>query len=757
MASVSLTSSIDFLPKFGIAASSFSDLETRSPIVSMPTRLRQLYERTPSSSSSIGKFSIPCAAGASAPAAAHAAKTYTVYEPNTPLPAVVVDYQIGSAGDPDLPALTVLDAILSKGQSSRLYQSLVYRQQLAAEVFTDASPTRDPGVLTLAAIMAQGKTAAQGEQALRAEAARLRDEPVSAAELDEAQTELVSDALRDRETADGKASDLAFATVMLGAPQRANTLLADIQRVTVADVQRVARKYLVDAHRVVIHYLDSAAKAGGVAETPIHTAATVLAAPLAVPASEIKLVTLAAPAERVAPPAPGDPIAIPTPKPSERTLANGLRVIVAADHALPLVSADLRVFAGASEDAEGRAGTASLAADLLTQGAAGRNATQIAQTIESLGAKLAADAGRDSSAVSLNARSDRLEAAFAVFADVVRKPTFAAEEVDRQRQQALDGLTVALREPGALADLAADRLVYGDAPYGRMAGGTPKSLAGLSPGDLAAFHQRWWRPDNAVLVLTGDIEANAGFALAERWLGEWARPATGLAVPVDADGEAAAAPGRAAVVIDLPDSGQSAVVVTQRGIRRKDPSYYPAVVANSLLGGGYSSRLNQEIRIKRGLSYGARSALEARLQAGPWSAEAQTKNESAVEVLDLIFAELKRMGSSAPSEAEVNARKAAVIGGFGRTIETTGGLSAALSQLAAYQLPLDTLDSFVPNIQAVSAEDVRKVAATLYDPATADVVVVGDAKIFLPKLQAEFPQLRTIPIAELKPDSAQLK
>ena len=685
------------------------------------------------------------------------ARTLTVYEANTPLPAVVVNYQGAAAGDADLAALTVLEAILSKGESSRLYRALVYQQQIAAQVMTDFGPSKDPGVITLAAIMAQGKSVGQGEQALRAEAARLRVEPVAAAELEEAQTELVSDALRDRETAAGKASDLAFAAVVLGSPQRADSLLAQIQQVTVADVQRVARKYLVDERRVVIHYLDVAAKKGGAPETPIAIANTVVEAPLQVPAAEIRVLALAPASERVPPPAAAEPVSVRMPAASERTLANGLRVIVASDHDLPLVSANLRLFAGAAADPDGRAGAASLAADLVTRGAGKRSATDIAQTIEALGAQLSAAADWDSTTLSLNARSDRLDAAFAVLSDVVQKPVFAAAEVARQRQQALDGLAVTLRQPGALAAMAASRLVYGGAPYGRMATGTAKSLAALSAEDLSSFHDRWWRPDNAVLVLSGDIDPQSGFALAERWLANWARPPAALAAVPAASGVDTDLAKPQVLVIDLPESGQAAIVLSRRGIRRTDPAFYPALVADSILGGGYSARLNQEIRIKRGLSYGARSSLETRLQVGPLSASTQTKNESAVAVVELMIGEFQRLGSSETGAAELTARKAVLIGGFGRSVETTAGVADALSELALYQLPLSTLDNHVAAIQSVSASAVQAIGSSLFNPGNASIVVVGDSRKFLAKLQAQFPALRKIVISELDPDSPSLK
>jgi zinc protease len=684
-----------------------------------------------------------------------ASRDYLVYETNTPLPAVALTFPGPAASSPDQPAMLVLDAILAKGDSSRLYQSLVYDQQLATQVMTNYTPTKDPGAISLAAIMAEGKSADEGLKALRAEVVRLRESGVTAAELDEAKNELVSDALRERETADGKGFALAFAAIVYGTPDRANTILGDIQRVSVDDVQRVARKYLADNQGVAIRYLDESVKAGGGAATPIKIADTVQTHSLSIPASEIHVVTLAPEGKRVPAPQPAAPVAAIMPAFSEKTLSNGLRVIVAPDHSLPLVAGGMQIMAGATSDPAQATGSAKLTAALVTEGAGKRSATQIAQSIEALGAELSADAGWDTSAVQLNVRSDRLKEALPIFGDVVMAPTFASEEVDRQRQQALDDLTVSLRSPGTLAGIAANRVIYGAAPYGRMSTGTPKSLASIDSPQLKAFHDKWWRPDNAVLVLAGDISAEQGFALAEQQFGGWKKPKNELPAKPQADPVAANKP--RVVVVDRPDSGQAAVTTAQRGISRRDPQYYPAIVANSILGGGYSSRLNQEIRIKRGLSYGASSAVAARVGAGPISASTQTKNVSAPEVVELMLGELKRLGSQTPAEAELTARKAVLIGTFGRETETNEGLAGELADLVAYGLPLDALQDYVPEVQAVTAQQVQAVGKALFSPESVNVIVAGDSKEFLDALKTKHPDLEVIKADALDLDSPTLK
>ncbi len=676
-------------------------------------------------------------------------REYTVYAPNVPLPAVMISYPQPESTHPDLPVLMVLDAILANGESSRLYQALVYDQQVATSVFTNLEATQDPGAYSVFAILSGGQTADAGLNSLSAEIARLRDGLVTQAELDEAKNEIVTETIQGRETAYGRAFELADAVIRYGDAAYADRLLEAIQRTTAADIQRVARSILNDQRRVVVRYLP---EQEGVTGDTIETASTIQARSLNIPASEIEIVTLAPEAERERPPEPGAPVDARIPETAERTLANGLRVIVAPNRALPLISADLRVGFGGSADPQGRAGLASMTADLLTRGTTTRSATEIASAIESIGASISAGSTPDSSAVSMQARSDRVDEAFTVFADVARNPAFAQEELDRARQQALDGLQVALSQPGSIAGFAMTRAIYGEAPYGGVV--SPDSLTAITRDDAATYHRLHWRPDSAVLVIAGDVDAAEGFALAERYFGDWARPAAAAPPRPDAS---AYAPAPRTIVVDLPDTGQAAVAVGLRGIARTDADYFPLLVANNVLGGGYAARLNTEIRIERGLSYGAYSNMQARMAPGPIVASAQTRNDAAVQVYELMAAEIGRIGRELVPETELTARKAVLIGSFGRAVETTSGLAGQISTLALYGLPPERLGSYVSDVTAVTPAQARTAAARYFDPARADVVVVGQAQHFYDGIRRLRPNAERIPVSDLDLDAEALR
>ena len=262
---------------------------------------------------------------------------------------------------------------------------------------------------------------------------------------------------------------------------------------------------------------------------------------------------------------------------------------------------------------------------------------------------------------------------------------------------------------------------------------------------MVKFHATYYRPDNAVLALAGDVKAEEAFALAESQFGSW--KGTG-ALPARATATTTSTKPRV-VVIDMPQSGQAAVVVGRRGIRRTDPALFSAIVANSVLGGGYSSRLNQEIRIKRGLSYGAGSSFEPRVDVGPFTASTQTKHESAAEVAGIVVGEMSQLSTAAVPESELTPRKAALIGDFGQSLETTSGIVMRVSALALYGLPLAEINRYVSGVQAVTAEDVQKFAAANLGGKDVSVVIAGDASKFLEPLQKQFGEVEVITAEEL--------
>jgi zinc protease len=454
------------------------------------------------------------------------------------------------------------------------------------------------------------------------------------------------------------------------------------------------------------------------------------------------------------PPPPAQPRSASIPKPVEQTLPNGLRVIVIERRESPLISAQLLIKNGGEVDPPELAGLADMTANLLTKGTQTRDATKIADEIESLGGSLQSGARWDSSSATVGVMSSKIAPAMEILADVVRRPTFKSEEVERLRQQYQDNLTLALGEPGSIARYVAARVVFGDSPYGHPLGGTIESLTRITSADINKMHSRYYRPDNAILVIGGDISTKDALALATKYFGDWQKPSTPL--PEVSVKENAGSQKARVVVIDKPDAGQAAVYLARTGINRRDPDFFSGIVTNSVLS-GYSGRLNQEIRIKRGLSYGAGSALDTRRYVGPFVASAQTKNESGAEVAELLLGEVSKLSTAPPSETELTPRKAVLIGNFSRSLETVDGVVSQIAALASYGVALDEINRYINSVQAIGPQDVQKFAGTRLDAKTSNIIIVGNAKLFLPELQKKYPNVEVIPMSELDLNTALLR
>ncbi len=440
---------------------------------------------------------------------------------------------------------------------------------------------------------------------------------------------------------------------------------------------------------------------------------------------------LAQPYDRPPPPAAPRPLQIAAPQ--SATLPNGLRVVLAERRGVPIVSVQLLVLLGAEVDPPRQAGLASLTAGLLTRGTRVHSAPAQAAAAEALGGTLSSAAGWHESGVGITVTTPHLGAALQLVAQAVMAPAFAQAELERLRAEALDEMKVAYTRPGTLAGLAANRMLFGDGAYGHPASGTPKSLPRITRADVQRLHQQRFRPDNAVLVLAGEITLEQALALARPHFAAWRAPAGAAPAVLPPTGRPSA---QALTLIDMGDSGQAGVSLALPLPPAGSPDLAAGQVANAVLGGGYSSRLNQEIRIKRGLSYGAGSALDARLSAGQLRAAVQTKNESAAEVVALVLAEIDRLATTPVPEDELAARKATLIGGFSRSVETTDGLVGVLAALIVSGRPLDQLTTRVATLSAVDAAAVQAYARSHFGAAGRRIAVAGDTRAFEAALKA---------------------
>jgi zinc protease len=400
-------------------------------------------------------------------------------------------------------------------------------------------------------------------------------------------------------------------------------------------------------------------------------------------------------------------------------------VIVARRSATPLVTVSVLLRVGAERDPAGHAGVADLTATLLTRGTQ-RNGkalatVDIARQAETLGGDLSSGSGFGSSVVSLTVTTPHAGDALSLLTDLVRHPTFPDTEFKRTVAETLDELRLKMSSPGRVAGQAARRAFWGDSPYGASV--TPASLGRITRADLVRFHARMYRPDVAAVVFAGDIDEPTALAIAKQRFGDWKKPQVAVAAASTTPPDSRAP---ALLAIDLGGVGQSGVVVAAPFVALGAPERYVAQVANAVLGGGYSARLNEEVRIKRGLAYGASSRGESQPAGGVVLAAAQTNNPTAGQVVALVRDELANLGRTAPPADELAARQATLIGGFGRQLDTTSSFANMVGTQWARGLPMADLDVYTERVQAVTPEQVRDFAASHWKPDTLRVIVAGD-------------------------------
>jgi zinc protease len=428
-----------------------------------------------------------------------------------------------------------------------------------------------------------------------------------------------------------------------------------------------------------------------------------------------------------------------------RTLPNGLEVVVVQQHEEPIVTLRLIVRAGAASDPAGKQGTAVLTAALLDQGTTSRSAEQIADTIDSLGGGLGTGAGTDLSYATVLVMKDSLGRGFDLLNDVVRHPAFQAEELERQRQQAISGLKVSYEDPDFVADVVFDRVVYGRHPYGTPNRGTPESLAGITVTDLEAFHSAHYSPNNAILAVVGDVSPDEAFGGAAHVFGDWARREVS-AVDREAPPDAAAR----VVVIDKPDAVQTEIRVGQIALPRTHPDYLVFDVAMKILGGEGANRLQRVLRTERGLTYGASAEFQALRMSGDVTAKTDTRSAATAEVLRVIVEEITRLQRERVSERELADAQAYLAGHFPLTIETPEDIAAQVLNPIFYGLPLSDVENYRERVNGITPEDIQRVARAYLKPDRLSVVLVGNAEAFSHDLPGVgFPKFDRVDLANL--------
>jgi zinc protease len=441
------------------------------------------------------------------------------------------------------------------------------------------------------------------------------------------------------------------------------------------------------------------------------------------------------------PPKPAQEIHFPAFE--EKTLANGLRVVVIEQHETPSLSLQLLLPGGKVYAPPAKAGLADATAALLREGTQTRSTQQIAEAIDSVGGTITTGASLESAFLTILVTSDQADLGLALLSDLVLHPSFPAEELERWRHQTLSALQIDLSDPGYMATATFQRLVLGDHPYGLPSSGTMASVRGITRDDMVAFHHRQYVPNEAILAVVGDVKAADAFARVERAFGGWAKGEAMTIPPVTA------VPQRRIVVIDKPDAVQTEIRVGQAGLPYRDPDHYTADVYDAVLGGSPSSRLYEEVRRKRGLSYGASSELRMPTQPGWFVASTSTKTESTVEALGVVLDVLGAMDDKPVPAEELAQRKTYITGAFPLEIETPDGVAAKVLEAMKFGYGKEYLESYRERIEAVTAEQVQAFAGKRIQPDRMLIVLAGNAKAFTADLEKRFGNIETIPLADV--------
>lgn len=430
-------------------------------------------------------------------------------------------------------------------------------------------------------------------------------------------------------------------------------------------------------------------------------------------------------------PSPLAPKPFEIPQPYSTILPNGLKIVIFENNQLPLVSYRLAFRVGDINDPKDAVGLTSAMSSLLNEGTITRSSRQLAEEIERLGAHLSAGSSADNTTVSAATLSLYSSDVLKLLADIVLNPTFPEDEIALYRKNAIQGLESQRANASFLANEQVDKILFGEHPYS-VVSPSAADIEKISRENLIDFHARMFAPNNAILIVVGDVSRADLLAEIEENFGDWkAKDIENIKFPTP--------PNRTETtltVVDRPGSAQSNIVLANLAIDRRDPDYFPVLLMNQVLGAGASSRLFMNLREEKGYTYGAYSRLDTRRLAGSFEATAEVRTPVTGESLKEFFYELNRIRDEKVSEKELNDAKNFLTGVFPLRVETQEGLTNLIVSQQLYDLPADYLQTYRDKVNAVTLEEVERVANKYITPDKIAIVVVGDAGKILPQIKS---------------------
>jgi zinc protease len=669
-----------------------------------------------------------------------------IKERNGPVPIVGVLWRTVPLGHEDELALEMLGHILGGGESSRLWRDLVREKDLAMFALSAAFTLEDDGIIAAGAVLDPfGSKPDQALSAIRTQIERIRKEGVTDEEVAKARNNMLRAEVTSLLTVQSKAQKLGEAALIEGDLEAVNREFRDIAGLTAADVKRVAGEYCKPEREVEVRIepnllgfiVDQFTGKGGdkKKDEGKHEGEEKISG-----AGEGKpgLVRPEHVAElpEVAPPLTANPKI----DSARKTLDNGLPVVVIENDEVPFVTMWLGLDYGAFADPSGKPGTAFVTLPMLARGTKTHDYKALTEELDRHAISLSGSARMDFASVSASAVSNQTDRALRLLAEAVMEPTFPADELEEYVDQTVTGLMVTERAPQYLADRELRRRLFAGHPYERLPEGRAAGLRKLTRDDLEAWWRRHARPDAAVLYIAGHVQQDEAFALAQKYFGGWKvegeRPKVAVPAPP--------APAKTKIYLVDRAGNQSQIRVGHVSITRSDPRYPTARVATEYFGGGFNSRLNDTIRVKKGLTYGAGGGFAPDRFAGRFTVSTFSKNATVAETVRTILEEIERFEKEGPTEREAGDSKSYILGSFAGARETPQDLVEDLWRIEVEGLPADYYDRYLDAIGKVVPGQTVGVVDELVQRDHLVIVVVGPADT-LKKQLANIADVEVVP------------
>ncbi len=606
-------------------------------------------------------------------------------------------YQPGDA------EMDLLSDILTSGKTSRLYQRLVYELQIAQNVFSFQNSQEMSSEFQIVATAAPGADLAEIERVIDEELTLLLEKGIQKKELQLSQTTQEAAFVRGLQAVGGfggKADRLNRYNTFTGDPDYLQQDIDRYRRITTKDLQAAANKYLDLGGRAILY---------------IHPQGTL---------KETEDL-----AGRDQQPGSLGPVSFTPPEIQTTTLSNGLEIFLVEKHELPLIQLNLTLKSGWSADPLDKPGTAALMADMLDEGTKSRDALQISERARELAAQLGTGSFFDGTVVNLNVLKQNLDDGLALMSEVVLEPSFPEAELERLRQQYLGQIQQQSAQPVVAAIMMLQKKIFGEGhPYAQpfTGTGTAESLAELTRDDLIQFHERNFFPNNAAVVIAGDLTLAEARAAVEKAYKKWERGTVERpSVPT-----ARSVSGTRVYIADRPGAQQSIVTAAHLSMNRNNPDFQAFNIMNLAFGGQFTSRVNMNLREDKGYTYGARANIASFAEAGLYFFNAPVHTEYTKETVFEILKECNDIRGTRPLSAEelLDSQNNLTMG-FPQNFENYGGIAGQLGQLVQYNLPLTEWQTYLSRVRGTTSADIARVVAEQVRPDDLIFVIVGDADV----------------------------